>query len=112
MENQPATVEEAKSLTEKFFADATVSMGEKFDFRRFVIVEKEATDGYASYLHMGGKIAVLAILSKDDPEFAKTIAMHIAANNPYYIDLSDVPAADREREGTGQDTYGFILNKD
>jgi len=98
LEKKPATIEEAKALTDTFFADAAVSMGEKFDLRRFVILSKEAGQGFGSYIHMGGKIAVAVILDKEDAEFSKQLAMHIAANNPYYIALEDVPAADRDRE--------------
>ena len=40
---------------------------------------------------MGGKISVLVVLDKAD-EAAKGIAMHIAANNPLYINKEDIPA--------------------
>lgn len=95
---QPKTLEEAKSLTATLFTDATVSMGEKLDLRRYEIVTKKATQAFGSYIHMGGKISVLVLFNKSCDELAKPLAMHIAANNPLYIDLKDVPAADRVRE--------------
>jgi elongation factor Ts len=98
LKEEPKDLEAAKALTQSLFADATVAMGEKFDLRRFVIVKPAAGQAIASYIHMGGKISVLAVLSKPSDELAKPLAMHIAANNPLYIDLKDVPAADRERE--------------
>ncbi len=98
LEKEPKTVEEAKELTASFFADATVAMGEKFDLRRFEVIHLTAGQSVGSYSHMNGKIGVLAIFDKDAGEVAKPIAMSIAANNPSYIALEDVPAADRERE--------------
>lgn len=98
LEKQPKDLEEAKALTANLFTDATVAMGEKFDLRRFEVIAKKPEEGFCSYIHMGGKISVLAILSKADDELAKPLAMHIAANNPLYIDLSDVPADARARE--------------
>jgi elongation factor Ts len=62
-----------------------------------------------SYIHMGGKIGVMVevncetdfVAKTDDfSEFAKNIAMHIAATNPVGIVPEDVPqeVIDRERE--------------
>jgi elongation factor Ts len=98
LEKKPKDLEEAKALTKRNFDDAALAVGEKLDFRRFDVVTKKDDEGFATYIHMAGKISVLAVLSKDDQELAKPIAMHIAANSPLYIELSDVPAADRERE--------------
>lgn len=98
MQNEPATIEEAKELTQALFADATVAMGEKFDLRRFNIVKKEEGQVFGSYIHMGGKISVLVLLDKADEELVKPLAMHIAANNPSYVELADVPADVRARE--------------
>ena len=62
---------------------------------------RAATDGIIqSYIHMGGKIGVLVeincetdFVAKTDDfrEFAKNIAMHIAATNPVGITPEDVP---------------------
>ncbi len=98
LENNPASLDEAIALTKLDFDDAALAVGEKLALRRFLVTSKKPEEGYASYIHMAGKISVLAIISKDDPEIAKPLAMHIAANSPVYIDLNDVPAADRARE--------------
>ncbi len=92
LEKGCTSLEEAKEATKSLFTDATVSMGEKLDYRRFEIVEKKASEGFGSYIHMGGKIATLVVLDKEDPEFAKGLAMHIAANAPKYIAEEDIPA--------------------
>lgn len=97
LKNEPKDVEEAKGLTSELFADATVKMGEKFDLRRFVIIPK-GDNLIGSYIHMGGKIAVAVSLDKGDDEIAKQIAMHIAANNPLYATVNDIPADVREHE--------------
>jgi elongation factor Ts len=98
LEKEPKDLDEAKKLTEKDFTDTAVAVGEKLDFRRFAIVTPMAGQGTGTYIHMGGKIAVVCVLAKEDKEFAAQLAMHIAANNPLYIDLKDVPAEDRARE--------------
>ncbi len=91
-------IEKAKELTNQLFLDATVSMGEKFSFRRFEILTKKKEQGFGSYVHMGGKIAVLVLLNKEDEESALGLAMHIAANNPLYITSKDIPEATIEKE--------------
>ena len=92
LKNRPANVEAAKELTSELFADATVKMGEKFDLRRFQIFDAGEFPFIASYIHMGGKIAVAVALDKEDAELGKGLAMHIAANNPQYLSLDDVGA--------------------
>lgn len=93
-----ADIEAAKEATKSLFTDATVSMGEKLDYRRFDIVNKTSAQGFGAYIHMGGKIATLVVLEKDDAELAKGLAMHIAANAPKYISESDIPADVIEHE--------------
>ncbi len=60
-----------------------------------------------SYIHMGGKIGVMVevncetdFVAKTDDfvEFARNLAMHIAATNPVGIGSEDVPAAIIDRE--------------
>ena len=97
LKNGPKDVEAAKALTTDLFADATVKMGEKFDLRRFEVISQE-DNVIGSYIHMGGKIAVAVSLSGGDDELAKQISMHIAANNPQYLTVNDVPADVREHE--------------
>lgn len=98
LEKRPANVSEAKELTSELFADATVKMGEKFDLRRFVVFDSKDAAYVASYIHMGGKIAVAVALDKEDAELGKGLAMHIAANNPQYLSLNDVAAEDVKHE--------------
>ena len=85
----PATLDEAKELTKDLFTDATVKMGEKFDLRRFEVLEKGA-NYISTYIHMGGKIGVAVVLDKEDAELGKGLAMHIAANNPRYLSKDEI----------------------
>lgn len=98
LESKPSSIELAVEQTAPLFTDATVAMGEKLSYRRFELVEKTQEGCFGSYLHMGGKIGVLVVLSKDDAELAKGLAMHIAANNPTYIATEDIPASVIEKE--------------
>ncbi|MEZ4605162.1 MAG: translation elongation factor Ts [Desulfobacterales bacterium] len=71
---------------------------------------REASEGVVqSYIHMGGKIGVLVevncetdFVAKTDgfQEFAKNIAMHIAAASPLGVVPEDIPAevVEKERE--------------
>lgn len=61
----------------------------------------------ASYIHMGGKIGVLlevncetdfAAKSDKFTGLVKDIAMHIAASNPQYVDETEVPVGELEKE--------------
>ena len=88
---KPSDVAEANKLLETLFADATVAMGEKLSLRRFEIVKKNSNEIFATYIHMGGKIAVLLIINKNNQELADNLAMHIAANSPQYICPHCVP---------------------
>jgi elongation factor Ts len=70
--------------------------------------DRAASEGVvASYIHSNGKIGVLVeidcetdFVAKNDAfnEFARDVALHIAAAQPVYVSEDDVPAADRERE--------------
>ena len=77
--------------------EKTSTIGEKLSFRRFEIVEKEDSQVFGTYSHMGGKIVSLCVLTKDE-EVAKDIAMQIAAMKPLYLNRDMVPAEVLEKE--------------
>ncbi len=70
--------------------EATSNIGEKIDFRRFVKYIKNDDETFGSYLHMGGKIASLIVITGDNESLAKDLAMQIAAMNPKYINREEV----------------------
>ena len=90
-------IDSAKEITNQLFVDATVAMGEKINYRRFEFVEKQDDEEFGAYVHMGGKIAVVTVTSKN-ADVAKGLAIHIAANNPQYISMKDIPADVLEHE--------------
>ena len=98
------TIEEALKLpTEDGTLETTISakiakIGEKLSLRRFEIVNKKDNEVFGSYIHMGGKIAVLIVLDGSTVEVAKDIAMHAAAMRPKYLNTDSVPVEDLERE--------------
>jgi elongation factor Ts len=90
---------EANGVTiEQMLIDATATIGEKISLRRVSRVVKEDAQGFGAYKHMGGRIAVLAVLAKADDEVAKDIAMHIAAQNPKYLNRNEVDQETLEHE--------------
>ena len=76
----------------------TAKIGEKLSFRRFTKLEKAENQVFGSYIHRGGKIAVLTVLEGSNEEVAKDVAMHSAAMRPSYIRKEDVPADVVEKE--------------
>ena len=105
IDNNVSTVEEALKLKagentlEELIIDKTSKIGEKISFRRFEIVEKEDTEVFGTYSHMGGKIAVLTRLTNNE-EVAKDVAMQAAAMRPLYLTREDVPSEVLEKERT------------
>src|SRR5690625_5128301 len=74
-------------------------IGEKISLRRFTVLEKESTDTFGEYTHMGGRIGVLTLLTgTTDAEVAKDVAMHAAAVNPKYTSRDEVPEEEVNRE--------------
>ena len=91
--SKPATLEEALeskmdngAKVSEHISSAIATIGEKITLRRFTVASKTDADAFGSYLHMGGRIGVLAVVEgTTDEEVAKDVAMHIAALNPKYI---------------------------
>ena len=76
----------------------TAKIGEKLSFRRFEKVTKTDSQNFGSYIHMGGRIAVLITLENANEEVAKEVAMHAAAMRPSYVKSTDVPTDVLEKE--------------
>jgi elongation factor Ts len=72
-------------------------VGENIAVRRYHLLETQAT--VAAYSHMG-RIGVLVEIDGGDETLARDLAMHVAASAPRYLDASQMPAAelDKERE--------------
>jgi len=70
-------------------------IGENIQVRRITRMSSNGVIG--AYVH-GGRIGVLVELEGGDIEVARDVAMHIAAMNPEFIDVDDVPADVLEKE--------------
>ena len=71
-------------------------IGENVSIRRFV--RMAAQGRLASYIHGGAKIGVLVDLAGGEDTLGKDIAMHIAATDPRWVDRTEVPEADLNKE--------------
>jgi len=105
--NDPKDLEEALAQTyantnetlEAYINSMIAKIGEKISLRRFVLLEKEDSDTFGEYTHMGGRIGVLTLLegaAKED--VAKDVAMHVAAVNPKYTSRDEVSEEEVNRE--------------
>ena len=71
-------------------------IGENLNIRRFDKFEKQENGRLISYIHGGGKVAVVVYLASDAAgelleESGKNLCMQIAAMSPRFIGRSDVP---------------------
>lgn len=98
LENEPASIEAAREGTLTMHDTVALATGEKTEFRRMALLTKEDGQGFGTYIHQKGRIAVCVLLAKEDEEFAHHLAMHIADSGAIYVNLEDVPASERERE--------------
>lgn len=97
---KPADLSAALSggIEEKINA-LVAKIGEKISLRRFALVEKTDADAFGAYIHMGGKISVLTVLTgTTDENLAREVAMHAAAAYPKYLNRSEVPSEIVEKE--------------
>ncbi len=78
-------------------AAVIAKVGENVQVRRMARID--SANHVAAYVH-SGRIGVLAEVKGGDVDFARGIAMHVAAMNPPYNKAADVPKAflDKEKE--------------
>ncbi len=110
LEKNPSDIEELKNCVASgsdmtiadLLQDKIVTIGENIQIRRF-----KRMDGVVStYVHAGGRIGVMVKFDTDDAvaakdgfkEYAKDIAMQIAAVNPGFLDADSVPSDVLEHE--------------
>ena len=103
--NKPAYEKAALELSTEegtisdLITNATATIGEKISLRRVQVVTKEDNQFFGSYMHMGGKISALVVLSgKEDATVAKNLAMQVASMSPSYVSQKDIPAEIVEHE--------------
>ena len=104
VKNNPKTNEDVLALEvdgmtiSDLIVEKTAKIGEKLSFRRFTRIEKKDSENFGEYIHMGGKIAVLAVIDNASSEVAREVAMHAAAMRPLYTKSSEVPTDVLEKE--------------
>ncbi len=79
----------------------TVTIGEKIEVRR--VARASVSEGViGQYIHAGGKIAVLTAVAgatgEEAKQFARDVAMHVAAMKPAYLSPSDVDDASAAKQ--------------
>jgi elongation factor Ts len=100
----PSNDAEALALTlngksvETLISELTFTIGEKISLRRVTKVIKLDNQVFGNYIHGGGRIVTLVVANGNNAEAAKDVAMHVAAINPQYVDQSQVPASEVEKE--------------
>ncbi|MBQ0065389.1 MAG: elongation factor Ts [Firmicutes bacterium] len=102
--NKPADMDAAlatagaEGTINDMVVNATATIGEKISFRRFQIIEKADDEVFGTYMHGGGRISSLVVLTGKADAIAKNIAMQVASMKPLYVSQADVPAAEMEHE--------------
>ncbi len=95
-------------LTEKWNKDNAITVadalsqkiaviGENLTIRRFARLEKAADTNFVSYIHGGGKVAVVVELTSTAmspalEECGKNVCMQIAAMSPQFVNSDEIPA--------------------
>ena len=83
---------------ETLISELTFTIGEKISLRRVTNVKKTNDQVFGSYVHGGGRIVTVVVANGSKADVAKDIAMHVAAINPQYVDQSQVPAEEIQKE--------------
>ncbi len=97
--NEKSVVDPSKTLNERLVEMVSV-IGEKLSVRRF---EKVSADLLDTYIHGGGKIAVVVcaktnVVNDAVKEALHNISMQVAALSPQYVSVKDVPGDFVEHE--------------
>jgi elongation factor Ts len=121
VKNKPKNIEELLSMSNngKSVQDELTNIvgkiGEKIEISRFVI--EESDNGLVTdYIHHGSKLGVFVRIDNASEEgkeelkdFAKDVAMQVAAMKPTYVSRNDVPADVIDKE---KDIYKEVARKE
>ena len=110
LKNEPADLESALALPAPSgtlndeIVNAVAIIGEKITLRRFEVIHKNDDEVFGSYMHMGGQISAVVVLSgTDDAQVAKNMAMQVASMTPTYVSRNDMPQEVIEHERSIQE---------
>ncbi|AWX70338.1 elongation factor Ts [Mycoplasmopsis anatis] len=99
-EAEQVVLESGVSVSEAC-AQATATIGEKISLRRFVKVEAGANQVLGLYLHTNGRIGAITTIQGSNSEVARNVAMHLAAMNPEFVLVENIPADRMEQIKAG-----------
>lgn len=95
---QTVKVQDGKTIKEALI-QATATIGEKIELRRFELIKKESNHTIAFYNHQNKRVSVLLDFEgKISHEDAYNVAMHVAAMAPKYRSINEIPAEFKEAE--------------
>lgn len=101
---EASTLEEALQVkvsdsetVEQALTDATAVIGEKITLRRVLASKAKEDHVLGTYLHANNRVAAVVEVTGSNSEVAKNVAMHLAAMNPEFVLVSDIPE-DRMQE--------------
>ncbi len=78
----------------------TQRFGENIVIKQVEVISKPANASFGVYSHMGGKLVTVVQIdgAKGEEQFAKDLAMHVAAADPEYLSVAEIPAEIIQRE--------------
>ena len=105
-------IEELKSDVEEDRQKLVQSIGENIQVRRLFTQEFDSSKKIGTYLHSDNKLAAMVLLSEEDGELGRDIAMHISALAPLSINEDGVDKEVLDREKSIFETQARESGKD
>ncbi len=105
-------IEELKSDVEEDRQKLVQSIGENIQVRRLVTQEFDSSQKIGTYLHSDNKLAAMVLLTEENGELGRDIAMHISASAPLSITEDDVDKEVLDREKSIFETQARESGKD
>lgn len=105
-------IEELKSDVEEDRQKLVQSIGENIQVRRLVTQEFDSSKKIGTYLHSDNKLAAMVLLSEENGELGRDIAMHISASAPLSINEDGVDKEVLDREKSIFETQARESGKD
>ena len=105
-------IEELKSDVEEDRQKLVQSIGENIQVRRLVTQEFDSSQKIGTYLHSDNKLAAMVLLSEENGELGRDIAMHISASAPLSINEDGVDKEILDREKSIFETQARESGKD
>ena len=105
-------IEELKSDVEEDRQKLVQSIGENIQVRRLFTQEFDSSQKIGTYLHSDNKLAAMVLLSEENGDLGRDIAMHISAAAPLSINEDGVDKEVLDREKSIFETQARESGKD